>query len=182
MKAFSAERNCEQVVVLKNSINWSYKSLNPFQSLPIEMSSLVIVTGASKGYGRAVSLEFAKTVANNLFLVLHGTDQSGLQQTSEMVYAARAGSASRTFTRFVNADLSAIQNLELYAKDIFDVDAFSSTDQASIESITFLNNAGSLGPLAPVGTDVHRDAVSYTKAFNVNVTACCFLTSELISR
>jgi hypothetical protein len=47
--------------------------------------------------------------------------------------------------------------------------------------IVFINNAGSLGPLSFIGSGGDVSA-AMVDAYNVNVSACCYLTSEVVRR
>lgn len=160
-------------------LGFSSKSLFCFFRHFFTMSvwKAVIITGASRGYGRAIALAFARAATANLHFVLSGRDESGLAQTQNEVAALGCGHAI-DFT-IVPANLSQTEGLERASEGIFGQVTLPADRQ--YEEIVFVNNAGSLGPLAPVGSGQYT-AASFADVMHVNVTAACFLTSELIRR
>jgi 3-oxoacyl-[acyl-carrier protein] reductase len=66
-----------------------------------------IVTGASRGIGRAIAVEFARDGAD---VALVGRDTSALQETAEACKAARAGAAAEIFQADVT-DRAAIEGV-----------------------------------------------------------------------
>ena len=57
----------------------------------------------------------------------------------------------------------------------------NSSDEPVYEKILFVNNAGSLGPLGPIGTQNNTDALSnLSKSLELNITSSCYLTTELM--
>ena len=77
-------------------------------------------------------------------------------------------------------DLSNALELEKMADNLFGNSSLYK-DPSSIGSITFYNNAGSLGKLCAVGSPLNSVA-DMSLAINLNVTACLFLTSEFVRR
>lgn len=140
------------------------------------MRRAIIVTGASRGFGRAIASSLAKSLVKSTHFILAGTSEEELRKTEEIVQNTSKDGVETT-TELVLADLSQTSHLSDVASKLFDSIAGSS----DIDDIVFFNNAGSLGPLAPVGSEAHTlDSVS--TAFNINVTASCFLTSEVVRR
>ena len=101
----------------------------------------VIITGASKGVGRAVALAFAGQVETPLHFIISGRNQEELVDTKDTILKMRENKASTTW-KIVNADLSNMINLEKVADDLFDFNL-----EEELQSVTFINNAGSLGAL-----------------------------------
>jgi short-subunit dehydrogenase len=79
----------------------------------------------------------------------------------------------------VTADLSDVSALETAARELFDSHGFLNDE--GVEEIIFINNAGSLGDLAPIGSD-SISISSISEAINLNVTSFSYLTSEFIKR
>jgi NAD(P)-dependent dehydrogenase (short-subunit alcohol dehydrogenase family) len=140
------------------------------------MRRAFIVTGASRGFGRAIASSVAKSLVKSSHFVLAGTSEEELRKTEEIVKSTPRDGVEAT-TELVLEDLSQTSHLSDAASKLFDSIAASS----DIDDIVFFNNAGSLGPLAPVGAEVHTLS-SVATAFDINVTASCFLTSEIIRR
>lgn len=138
--------------------------------------SLVIITGASRGLGQAIALSLARKLEKPTHFIIHGRDIELLNRTSEEIKLIRNDKAHHTDITIAQSDLGSLDTLESSIANLFD---FPST-RDYIE-LTFFNNAGSLGPLSFIGTS----SLSLPKmidAFNLNVTASSFLTSELIKR
>lgn len=143
--------------------------------LTVSMRQAFIITGASRGFGRSLALAAAKAASPNSHFVLSGKDEVELGKTADSIRELRG--AESISVNVVIGDLSDVRSLSEIASNLFD----RIPDADTFSDITFFNNAGSLGPLAPVGTESHvLDSVSV--AFNINITAACFLTSEFVKR
>lgn len=140
------------------------------------MRKAIIITGASRGFGRAIAASSSKLLTSSCHFVLSGSNEEELRRTEELVVKSRPEGAIIT-TEVVVADLSHTSRLAAASAALFDHFA----DSSDFDEIIFYNNAGSLGPLAPIGSEA-QSLESMTTAFNINVTATCFLTSELIKR
>ena len=79
-------------------------------------------------------------------------------------------------------DLGDLSNLENNTAGLFKNAAKTDCSEETVyEQIVFINNAGSLGPLTPIGTQNGSDALSnLSKCMDFNVTSSCYLTTELI--
>lgn len=132
------------------------------------------MTGASKGFGRAVALSFAKYVSSPLFFVLVGRDLNGLHSTQQLILDARIGLESNF--SLVQCDLSKVECLDTISQQIFK--NFDSCGDI-FEDVTLINNAGSLGPLAAVGDNsvLHGELID---AINLNITSFMILTNEFV--
>ena len=135
----------------------------------------VIITGASKGYGRAVAKAFAKFIDGNLHFVLSGRDQMELDSLEKEIHTIRINKQHQTSCKIVVADISNNFELEDVAEGLFNQKFITS------ESVTFINNAGSLGPLSRVGSEYYT-ASEVSNVINLNITGCLYLTSEFVKR
>ena len=79
-------------------------------------------------------------------------------------------------------DLGDLSNLEYNTAGLFKNAAKTDCIEETVyDQIVFINNAGSLGPLTPIGTQNGSDALSnLSKSMDFNVTSSCYLTTELI--
>jgi short-subunit dehydrogenase len=137
---------------------------------------LVVITGASGGLGRAIALAYVRNYsARNIHFVLSGRRIEELQITENEIHALR-NKPETTLCTIAVANLAETGSLALYGGDLFDRISSNSYSDA-----TFINNAGSLGPLCPIGHDMHT-AEAFTQVFNLNVTSSCYLTSEFVRR
>ncbi len=117
-----------------------------------QTSRVVLVTGASRGIGRAAALALAKTGAH---VIAVARTQGGLEELDDEIRAARPG-ASATLVPLDLADHDALDRLggSIYER-------WGRLD-------AFLGNAGLLGPLSPLP---HISPKSFADVFAVNVTA-----------
>jgi len=136
------------------------------------MITFIVVTGASRGLGKAIAVSFAKAIKNPLHIVLTGRNNDGLQNTRNEVLSSR----SDAICDVVCADLSQLSSLQAVANTIFSLDPSKQYEKA-----IFINNAGSLGPLAVIGhPDTKLD--EFQSVFDFNVTSSSYLTAEFIKK
>eukprot|EP01031_Cornospumella_fuschlensis_P034036 gene34036-41196_t len=133
----------------------------------------VVITGASGGLGRAIAVAYVTNFSNeDIHFIISGRRTDELVATQEQVMSKRANGQTIT-CKHVVADLSDASDMASVAKQLFDF------GDIQLKSVVFINNAGSLGPVRPIGDALHS-ADEYVKAFNLNVTSSCFLTSEFV--
>ncbi|HEY1272762.1 MAG TPA: SDR family NAD(P)-dependent oxidoreductase, partial [Terriglobales bacterium] len=111
---------------------------------------IVLVTGASRGIGRAAAIELAKSGAH---VVLVARTVGGLEETDDEV--RKAGSSAT----LVPLDLARFDGIDQLGATIFE--RWGRLDG-------FLGNAGELGVLTPLS---HLDPKVWQKSIDVNVTA-----------
>lgn len=119
------------------------------ETKPLE-NAIAVVTGASRGIGRAAALELARAGAH---VVALARTQGGLEELDDEI---RALGASATLVPLDMKDLDALDRLgaALYER-------FGRVD-------VLLGNAGTLGPITPV-TQVDQD--TWDQVMTVNLTA-----------
>jgi sepiapterin reductase len=140
----------------------------------MDKSFLVVITGASRGFGRAVALSLAKNAASipvHFRLTASTASTPLLTSLSDQIKDIRK--TNETIIECMTADLSdmaAVSNISsfLFTKPI---------SEMTYSHLIFINNHGSLGELSLVGT---HDAAKMQSAFTVNITSSCFLSSESI--
>jgi short-subunit dehydrogenase len=141
-------------------------------------SHAVFVTGASKGFGKAVALSFAKSscLAVPTHFVIASRDVSGLEEVKIQIEERRAslGNDATTVT-VIQADLGDFKNLNSFAEKFFSAAKLTS----ECESITFVNNAGSLGKLGTIGSP-EFSAMHLEETFTFNVASSSFLTTKFV--
>jgi len=137
----------------------------------------VIITGASKGLGRAIATSVATTMKGPVHFVLNGRNSSELEQTRSLVESMRNNNDSKTKVTLVLGDLSEIPLLDNISSQLFD--SFDAAE--NLDEIYLIHNAGSLGPLMDVGFPPY-DANQIKSSIDLNVTAFMILTSQFIHR
>jgi NAD(P)-dependent dehydrogenase (short-subunit alcohol dehydrogenase family) len=117
-----------------------------------ELTRIALVTGASRGIGRAAALALAGEGAH---VIAVARTQGALEALDDEIRAARPG-ASATLVPLDLADCDALDRL---GRSIYD--RWGKLD-------VFLGNAGLLGPLSPLP---HISLKAFADVFAVNVTA-----------
>lgn len=124
----------------------------------ITQTKLTVVTGASRGIGRAIAIEFALRGAH---VVMGGRDRSALEETARQVKAA-GGSG------------------EVHELDVASVDSVAEFSQAVLHNgvpDTLINNSGIGGP---VGNLWEIDQHGWQEAFRVNVEGTFLCTKAFL--
>ena len=138
----------------------------------IGVRSFVLITGASRGFGRALALELGKVVGAGSTLLLVSRSKADLETTKEIVRDARPGLA----VELVCVDLSTAD------KEVFEKAVRAKYGSADHEVAIIIHNAGTLGQDGRKITVIIQSSMRRLKLFN----AFCFfivnLTIFLFSR
>jgi len=139
------------------------------------MTTLVIITGASKGIGRSTAIAFAKDQRiQHLGLCLIARNQEGLMQTQALARnGASPGKMIPCSTHSI--DLSNLDTLEMKIKGVFQ-EKMRSSDQ--YERVILINNAGSLGFLGP-SSDLPPPS-ELKECIDFNITSSVWLSSYFV--
>ena len=132
------------------------------------MHSLVLITGASRGFGRSLALALAPALVSSgpVTFVLWARDAVGLAETAALVVAKVP--STRCVTRVV--DLAETGSLSGHWRSLEDM-----CPAGSITRAFLIQNAGSLGHLQPVADTADFDFLSREVA--VNITAPYIMAS-----
>lgn len=144
------------------------------------MIHTVVITGASKGFGRALAKAIAHSSEPNIHVVLSGRNQSDLNEARNELLEIRHERNKEISCDLVVGDASNMLELENIANSLFGESTLYK-DSSSLASITFINNAGSLGPLTSIGSE-HATLLDLSHTINLNVTSSMYLTSEFVRR
>lgn len=147
---------------------------------------LIVITGASKGFGKEIAIAFTKEVKEPLHFILSGRNQQELSDTKNEICNLQKNLAVPVTCNLVIGDITDINKLDCLAEALFGNNSLSvccneTQVNNNFVSATFVNNAGSLGPLRPVGS-THSSLLHIHDAINLNVTGCIYLTNEFIKR
>lgn len=137
---------------------------------------LIIISGASRGFGRAVALSWSESLRGPAHFILTGRDQIGLENTKLLIQNSRLD-PNKTICDTCIADLSDLSRLEIYLSNIFSLIKSS----ISYSNLVFINNAGTLGFLGLVGSS-SLNLSELAIAVNLNVTSSIFFTSEILKK
>ena len=146
--------------------------------------SLAIITGASRGIGRALALALADEVCapssdhehhQNIHMVLIARSAEALQETANMIESDKEGSRAVITTSCHALDLSDIENLPIKFQDI--IESLSS-DATQYDKCLLINNAGSVGPLGRCESVSSSSMKELSTALNLNITSSIWLSSQ----
>lgn len=136
---------------------------------------LIIITGASRGFGRAVAEAFCRRLKSPMHFILASRSAEDLEETRQIVLKAREDRL--TECDIVPIDYSADMTSIAHAAERIFKDASSSR----YSDVIFVSNAGVLGPLGTIGSDfLSMEGLDYTYRINFLAPSC--LIQEFLKR
>jgi len=141
--------------------------------------TLLVVTGASRGLGRAIAIAFASsTQIPSLRALLVARSADDLAETAALMRDAAEQSSTEIDVSYVVADLSKLSSLELTIEKLVLEPLASSSSSLSKEydKAVLINNAGSLGYLGRVAD--MSSLAELQHAINFNITSSIWLSSQ----
>lgn len=139
--------------------------------------AVAIITGASRGIGRAIAIEFAKRFTNRLLLVLTGRSEKGLQETAAKIRADGTFSATQTTLRLTIGDLGDQGTIEGVIEDLF-----KGIDPGTYGHALLVNNAASTGDVSKYVRDWDTTAMKTIEDYlSFNVISPLLLISKFLS-
>ena len=144
----------------------------------------ILISGASRGFGRCVALEFARSLPSIPCIFSLGSSPTSAEQLETLkdeIIAIR-GTEKPSYFNLVNEDFGDIDELELLGDKFVLGPSSISARYAKDEEVTgviFINNAGSLGFLNKVET---LELSHIQLAYNLNVTSSTYLTSHVLRK
>eukprot|EP00039_Didymoeca_costata_P011482 m.161542 g.161542 ORF g.161542 m.161542 type:complete len:259 (-) comp15188_c0_seq12:3229-4005(-) len=130
--------------------------------------TFLVVTGASRGFGRAAVLSLSKT-CDPVTIVLVARSLDGLQETKKLL---EADGIPEKAIRLIQTDLTNVSNIPM--KEIFKMEADSVCQRAIL-----VNNAGSLGDLSLTVKDMTNTDIIRTYT-DFNLLSCMALTTQFL--
>ncbi|XP_071482494.1 sepiapterin reductase-like [Diadema antillarum] len=140
----------------------------------LSSKTFCIITGGSRGIGRAIALAISKQVEENSVVVITGRSAGDLNETQNLVHAATPGVQVIPVTADLS-DQSALSNtLQELTKDV---------TPENYQHALLVNNAGSLGDTTRYSRDLSSsDVESLQNYCMLNLTSAFLLTSHFLSK
>lgn len=144
--------------------------------------SLVIVTGASRGLGRAIALSIANASSENpIHMVLIARSGEKLEETARIVREKCFDVSNNIITSCHEVDLADLETLPVEMERIF-----AQLKEASYDRCWLFNNAGSVEPLGAISslasdTDSLVQMKELRSAIDLNITSVMWLSSMFTS-
>lgn len=137
------------------------------------MTVLVVVTGASRGIGRSIAIEFVKSgTLRNLELCLIGRNREGLLQTQGLVETYTSNDQHVKSTTH-SIDLSDLEHLETNIQSAFH--PLNRTQKERYTRAILINNAGSLGHVG--ASSCLPSPMALKESVDLNFTSSVWLSS-----
>ncbi|XP_028318823.1 sepiapterin reductase a [Gouania willdenowi] len=134
--------------------------------------ALCIITGASRGFGRATALDLSRIVQPGSVLVLVARSEGDLRALQAELFESEAGKAGVT-VRVVVADVGEVRGLEDVVKA--SKEAFS----PDMEHMILVNNAASLGDVSRL-TKSFTDMAEVDSYLSLNISSALCLTARVL--
>ncbi|XP_071827497.1 sepiapterin reductase-like [Apostichopus japonicus] len=138
--------------------------------------TVAFITGASKGIGRAIAVEFSKRFTDKLQLVLTGRCEKDLKETVSLIQTEPSFSSKKTTFKLVIGNLSDECEFTGLVDDFFNIEDTSPYQQAIL-----INNAGSAGDAQYIRDLTSSDAKKVQEYFFLNVSSPLLLASKFLS-
>jgi sepiapterin reductase len=146
-------------------------------SVTVGSRSVVLITGASRGFGKSIALEAARTWGPALDMHLIARNKRGLEATKQAVEAlVSVSEGPRIWTWPID-----LGDLDALSPQLAQVFAAVRQPEGSPVSPPYtkaylFNNAGLVGPIA-YAKDLHKDLAALRQSIDLNVTSFVYLTS-----
>tara|TARA_B110000259_G_C14015481_1_gene401167 strand:+ start:738 stop:1532 length:795 start_codon:yes stop_codon:yes gene_type:complete len=126
-----------------------------------DIDSIYIITGASKGLGRAIAINGAKNIGR---LILIARNETELQEVSKICNEMNAEAI------VIPADLSSIEEIKTLKKNI------QNHIPNNTSNVYLFNNASTIDPIGPIDSLCPE---RLNQLFSINITAAFALASEV---
>ena len=153
-------------------------------SLAAMQNTLLVVTGASRGLGRAIGVAFASSSSiKHLRCLLVARSERGLEETASLMReaAAAAAAARNSSDAFdleiscMDADLSDMDTLEQTVEEMF-----GQLEKRTYDRAILINNAGSLGYLGRCSDMTSLGKLQ--RAIDLNVKSSSWISLQFVHK
>ena len=131
-----------------------------------------IVTGASRGIGRAIAIELSKQFASGSLIVLTARSPEGLHETQQQIQEVSTAVLVRLVTSDLEDDVTLPETLKEITKDV---------DPSIYHCALLINNAGTMWDASRYASQLNgADLDDMQKYWMMNVTSYLLLTSHFL--
>lgn len=144
-------------------------------SVNLSLRTLLVVSGASRGIGRALAVECSAKLASGSLVILLARSKSGLEETQNQILASSATNITVIvhaidLTRPSPDDLAGIFRTALDGRSI-----------AEFALAMIINNVGTIGPVNKSAWELGLDAAAWQDYFAINVFSVAGLNSAFLN-
>ncbi|XP_076361149.1 sepiapterin reductase-like [Tachypleus tridentatus] len=141
-----------------------------------EIPSLCVITGASRGLGRVLSLSLIKKLPRNSIIALIARSENGLKETKQLI--KECGKETQVITAPMDLNtVSATEVEQLLAKLCQCVES----SPVKIDQAFLIHNAGTIGDISRHASSF-KDSDEITRYFNLNFNSAVVLTSVFLEK
>ncbi|ODM91209.1 Sepiapterin reductase [Orchesella cincta] len=133
-----------------------------------------LVTGASRGIGRTIAIEFSKKVANQSVFLLMARSTSALEETKSAISAATEGRVS-VITSTIDLEKP---DKDAYLSAIVSALTQTNTTASDFDHSILVHNAGSLGVEKKLKVVEMEDLADLSGYFSLNVISMVILSTQ----
>lgn len=143
-------------------------------AINLAQKSFLLVSGASRGIGRALAVECAAQMAAGSLIVLLARSSSGLEETKAMILEQN----SQNITVIIHTiDLTRPSPAELSA--IFST-ALEGRTANEFDLVMIVHNIGTIGPVSKFAREIGAEASLWQDYFAINVFSVAALNSAFL--
>lgn len=143
------------------------------------MWSFVVITGASRGFGRSCAVSYAKSALNPIHFMLTGRSIPDLNITKEIIIKNWKIDVSLLKIDLVGSDLAG-DDCTSIAIQLFEQPFKENNDNKQYDKFIFINNAGALGPLRPISDEITYE--DFKNSFHFNISSSSYLSAQAVGR
>ena len=129
---------------------------------------LLVVTGASRGLGRAIAVAFNQQPASYIKTILLARSMDGLEETRKLILSGKQDNTQNDVTLHT-VDMGDLESLNQCIDNVFEDTTSTGNQSVFLDRMVFINNAGSLGKLGPCMESTSLEEMKM--AVDLNVTS-----------
>ena len=142
----------------------------------------IIISGASRGLGRSIALEFSKSISATCLFSLGSSSRSTEQLEALKNEMLATREERHTYFNLVNEDFGDTTQLnritDRFVLDVSSVSALS-TNNENVTHVIYVSNVGSLGYL---NTVENLDLSHIQNAYDLNITSSTYIVAQILQK